>query len=147
MDRLNWVGPFVLGDYLGQLLAMTGTVWPPGRGGVYVVTAQPWTGRPSPGHVLYTGGTGNLLNRIADLIRDVLGFYGQTEDRPGWVGKHSGAQTLWEDCHQHGFPIGRLLIAWASTSDPCHWCMEKELARLLKPSKNKRMGRSTCCCP
>jgi hypothetical protein len=114
---------------------------------VYVVTTRSWTGQPTPGHVLYTGGTGNLLNRIADLIRDVLGFYGEFEDGPGWVGKHSGAQTLWQHRHDQGEQVGELLIGWAATSDPCHWCMEKKLARLLKPSKNKRTGRRTCCCP
>jgi hypothetical protein len=146
MDRLQWVGPFVLRDYLGELLAMTGTVWPPVRAGVYVVTSQPWTGRPSPGHVLYTGGTGKLRHRIGDMIRDVLGFYGEPDDGLDWAGAHSGAQTLWEGCHQDGFPVGQLLIGWAATSDPCHWCTEKELARLLNPSKNKRTGRSTCWC-
>lgn len=33
-----------------------------------------------------------------------------------------------------------MLIGWAITSCSCHWCMEKELARLLRPSLNKRTG-------
>ena len=38
------------------------------------------------------------------------------------------------------------MIGWAVTSCPCHWCMERELARLLKPSLNKRTGISRCYC-
>ena len=148
MNRLKWVGPHLLRDYLGGLLAMTGNVWPPSRPGVYAVSKELWTGQPSSGPVLYTGGTGNLLNRIADLIRDVLGFYGPVENGTGWVGQHSGGQLLWAYCDKHGFPVGDLVIGWAATSVPCHWCMEAEIARLLKPSENRRTGgRKCCCCP
>lgn len=147
MDRLQWVGPFVLKDYVASLLDMTGKVWPPSRPGVYVVTSESWMNRPQEGNVLYTGATKNLLDRIGNLIRDTLGFYGEIEDGPGWVGKHSGAQTLWQCCHDQGKPVGHLVIGWAATSIPCHWCVEKELARALTPCLNKRTGVSTCCCP
>jgi hypothetical protein len=70
------------------------------------------------GPVLYTGATGNLLDRIGNLIRDVLGFYGEVEDGLGWVGKHSGAQSLWEDCRQHGRPVGQLVIGWGGNVPP-----------------------------
>jgi hypothetical protein len=147
MNRLLWVGPFVLRDYLLGLLDMTCAVWPPAGPGVYAVTAQPWTGRPAVGQVLYTGASGYMLNRIADFVRDVLGFYGPSDDGLRWVGRHSGAQTLWEYCDAHGLNVGQLLIGWAATSDPCHWCTEKEIARVLKPLLNKRTGKKTCCCP
>jgi len=148
MNRLQWVGPFVLRDYLGGLLSMTLNVWPPARPGVYVVSSQPWTGRPVEGVVLYTGATKNLLDRMGNLIRDVLGFYGPVEDAPDeWVGKHSGAQTLWQYCRDRGEPVGDLVIGWAATASPCQWCMEKEVAGLLKPTLNKRTGIKTCCCP
>ena len=38
------------------------------------------------------------------------------------------------------------MIGWAVTSCPCHWCMEKAIARLLKPRLNKRTGIKKCCC-
>jgi hypothetical protein len=96
MDNVSWNRPLVLHDYLALLLSMSGP-WPPSRPGVYVVTERLWMGRPSAQTgVLYTGGTKNLLDRIGNLIRDVLGFFGEVEGGPGWVGKHSGAQSLLE---------------------------------------------------
>jgi hypothetical protein len=71
---------------------------------------------------------------------------GPVVDGPGWVGKHGGAQATWESCCQQGEQVGDLVIGWAVTSCPCHWCMEKEIARLLKPSLNKRTGSRKCCC-
>jgi hypothetical protein len=147
MKRLKWVGPFVLRAYLSSLLDMTGKLWPPSKPGVYVVTKQLWTGKPTAGNVLYTGASKNLLDRIGNFVRDILGFHGCAEDGSQWVGNHSGAQALWKVCYEDSFPVGQLHIGWAATSSPCHWCTEKELATLLKPTANQRLGRSTCCCP
>jgi hypothetical protein len=148
MKSLKWDGPFVLRQYLTAMLDMQGT-WPSLAPGVYVVTMKPWKKHPtSDDGPVYVGGTGNLLERIGNFMADVLGFYGEGKDGTSWVGRHSGAQSLWKSCHDEKKKVGDLVLGWAPTSIPCHWCMERDVFKLLNPKENRkrRVGRQ-CCCP
>src|SRR5437763_15429756 len=111
MHDLKFVGPFRLRDYINDLLAIRIPNPLPIRPGVYIVTEQPWTGWPSPGQVLYVGGTDKLLERVADLIIDLLGFFDGGDGRP-WVGHHTGGQSCWRYCNDNHKQVGELFIAW-----------------------------------
>src|SRR4051812_28874785 len=101
MSQLRWKGPYVLKEYVATLLAMQSRDWPPSQAGVYVVALQSWSARPSrEAQVLYVGASANLLDRIGNFMRDILGFYGGGGSR--WTGAHSGAQKLWESCDKKG---------------------------------------------
>src|SRR5262245_28676742 len=97
---LEWVGPFKIRDYLEKAIDED-QVWPPESGGVYVVSLRRWNGRPTKQcDVLYvgsnTGASNRFITRIGDLIADMLGFWGEQ------TGHHSGGQSLWKYCREHG---------------------------------------------
>jgi hypothetical protein len=148
MNSLLWQGPFVLRDYLGLLLNMEAPSWPRSGAGVYVVTRHLWQGRPTAAaHVLYAGGTGNLLERLGNLVADALGFFGHREGGKGWVGRHGGAQKLWCYCDREKVGVGDLALGWAATTVPCQWCIEGQLLDRLQPALNDRSVSRPCCCP
>lgn len=150
MNNLIWSGPHRF-DGLVKLLLTTpddASIWPRSRPGVYVIASEPWESAPSKGIVLYTGGTKNLLHRIGNVVRDLLGFFAEIEDDPQkrWVGTHTGAQAAWNRCSNLGKPVGELILGWAVTSEVCHWCSEREIAELFDAPLNKRAANGTCCC-
>lgn len=146
MSGSNWSQPQTLREFIAKLLEGHTSIWPPSTPGNYGVGLRPWKERPTDEPLLYSGGSTNLLNRIGDLLRDILGCYGSVIGGPGWVGRHSGAQHIRQWCLEQGFPLGDLRITWAPSTDICPWCVEAHMLKADKPSLSRQRGRRKCCC-
>jgi hypothetical protein len=135
----SWVGPFQLRGYLEKAVD-DHQVWPPERGGVYVVSSLAWVGQPTKeSDVLYvgsnTGESDRFITRIGDLIADMLGFWGNN------TGHHSGGTRLWEYCRENRINPLDLFLGW-QIERPCVRCGEYDLFSSLIPKlTRKRPGR------
>jgi hypothetical protein len=150
MSLPKLVGPYQVGEFIGQALAMQ--MHPnkrlPLRPGIYIVTREKWEvgGWPQPGRVLYVGQTDNLLQRLAQLVVDLLGFFGE-EQREGeeWLREVYHNPGGWKSrlyCAKQAIPVGALFVGWAETSDPV--ACETQLITDLRPLLNGRGWRAHC---
>ena len=129
---------------------------------MYVVTGADWKDLPwnvAEGQLLYVGGGRNILQRIGQLIQDLLGFCGESQDGGRYAGSHSGGEKLWCFCNEYGdlyksalsknkqeVNTKDLYIAWAVTSKPCHTCIEADLLKHHKGILNTKDKPDTKCC-
>jgi hypothetical protein len=118
----RWVGPFRLRDYLENCMSED-QQWPPESNGVYVVSIRGWRGTPKKrAGVLYVGGNTSksplFLTRVGSLIADMLGFW--------W--HHSGGQSLWKHCRDHGLHPLDLYLGWVE-GFACPRCAERQVLR------------------
>lgn len=130
-----WVGPYTIGELLDNCL--NGTFpRPPLSDSVYLVTALPWQGRPSPSCLpLYVGSTtgrrSRFRARMGDLIADAFGFF-QTG-----AGHSSGGQSLYRYCGTNNVNPRQLHIAWLARCGCCR-CAEQYFWRDLSPKLNRK---------
>jgi hypothetical protein len=164
MIELTWDGSYRIEPWLNGIMSyrpdQTGDAnWPPSRQGVYVVTAAEWSANPwnvTNDELLYVGGGRNLLHRIGQLVRDLLGFCGPSDDGGRYAGSHIGGEKLWCYCNltdakwrelnTKGFQLEDLYIGWAVTSKPCHTCVESDLLLHHRGVLNQRKTAGTKCC-
>lgn len=167
MEKLLWSGPFRFGDWIQAIIAYRhpgddqSPAWPPSRQGVYAVTAASWIKEPfclpAP-DLLYVGSGRNVLQRVGQLVQDLLGFCGPSEDGGRYAGSHEGGENLWCYCNQTNdiykslntkkIRTQDLYIGWAVTLNPCHTCTEAVLLMHHKGILNKKNKPGTkCCCP
>jgi hypothetical protein len=128
----RWVGPFCLRDYLENCMDPK-QKWPPEKKGVHVISLRGWRGTPKKqAGILYVGGnTSNsalFLTRVGSLIADMLGFW--------W--HHSGGQSLWKHCRDHGLHPLDLYLGWAENVS-CPRCAEREVYDALDPELGKKV--------
>lgn len=128
-----WEGPFPISLLLESCIDPN---WPapPEAGGVYLVSRQPWSVRPTvecdPLYVgSNTGHSARFRTRIGDLFADLFGFFGEE------TGHHSGGQHLHHYCRKTGLAPLALYIGW--TRSDCPRCDENALVESLRPSLNR----------
>ncbi len=171
-QKLKWEGPYRFGKWIQDIVNYdfptdpNTNFWPESRQGVYVITGVDWKDLPwnvPDGQLLYVGSGRNILQRIGQLVQDLLGFCGESQDGGRYAGSHSGGEKLWCFCNQYGTKYGALsnshtpmsklrvktkdlYIAWAVTSEPCHTCTEAALLEQHKGELNDRDKPDTRCC-
>src|SRR2546423_1433207 len=90
---------------------------PPQELGVYVVSVNKWTRRPTCGcHPLYVGGQisarGSLRRRMGQWICDSFGLFIEDECGEAMQGYHCGAQSLFLWCTREKKSLLDLYIGW-----------------------------------
>jgi hypothetical protein len=106
--------------------------------------------------LLYVGSGRNILQRIGQLVQDMLGFCGESEDGGRYAGSHSGGEKLWCYCNRinekykslntREIRTQDLYIGWAITMNPCHTCIEAAMLSRHKGVLNTKSKPETKCC-
>jgi hypothetical protein len=139
VQMIDWIGPFTIEQVLRGCINDSFPK-PPESQSAYLVSFEPWTGRPSTKcQPLYigsnTGQSKRFRTRIGDLLADLFGFF--CDD----TGHHSGGQSLHNYCRAERIDPLVLYIAWVKSCD-CHRCLENDLYQELKPRLNKNVPSS-----
>jgi hypothetical protein len=85
----SWEGPFQLRDYLNRPCGWPEDCLPPEVPGLYVATAETWSGAPpaNPPPLCagkaYAEKSGGLRSRIGDFISSLCGFHGENDTSAG----------------------------------------------------------------
>jgi hypothetical protein len=133
--RLRWIGPFRLGDYLDGCIDPTHER-PPEAPGVYIVSRDSWSGRPTAScQALYVGANPKrptyFRQRVGFLVMAMLGFSGDA----GW--RHDGGQRCWEWCCEKRIRPTDLYLGWVVGME-CVGCVEARLHMLLAPELSRK---------
>jgi hypothetical protein len=134
-NKVCWVGPFRLRDYL-EMAADPKQVRPPEYKGVYILSQRPWVGVPTKDDsILYVGGNttewGYFRRRVGDLVADVLGFFNKE------FGHNPGGQSAWRFCRRNHLKPLDLYLGWVEGVH-CPMCAEKEVYEKLGSALGRR---------
>jgi hypothetical protein len=109
---MAWSVPYRIGDYLSDPISRI-RLRPPTDNGLYVVSLRPWQNAApqQTDAVLHVGQSGNLRQRLGQLIGDCFGYTG---DNPAYGDSyyHSGGHRIWHHCMQHSINPADLFLGW-----------------------------------
>jgi hypothetical protein len=138
----GWAGPFMIGDYLGNVVRDR-NLRPPDAPGVYVISERSWQLLPNrEAGILYVGQAQYLRYRIGQLLPDLFGFTSDDRaDREAY--EHRGGHSLWHRyCVETGVEPLNLFLAWHARCE-CLDCTEATLRELM-PIEWKSAARRAC---
>jgi hypothetical protein len=128
-----WEGPFRLRDYLDRPRGWPEDRLPPEAPGLYVATAERWSGRPPQEPPSLCAGkthakkSGGLRSRIDALISAICGFHGD------FAGRHAEGITISREyCRNLGHNPLDIYVAWRRMPEVSEDQLNEEENGLIK---------------